>query len=429
MQGIHKTKDEAMAKAKPKTKAASDKASIDNSHVAKQYEKWVYPFPIQDLSDPEVIRHRDGGDFERNFYTYWPDQEKREDLDVLVAGCGSNAAARYAFNHPEARVTGLDLSASSLAHEQYLKDKHNLKNLTLHQGRIEDIASFGKDYDFIDCSGVLHHLPDPVAGLKSLAGVLRPKGAMAIMVYGRYGRTGVYMMQEAFRLMGLEQSAEDLATVKHTISQLPKRHPIHEYMSRTRDTKYDAGLVDTFLHQQDRAYTVAECLDFAKQAGLNFINWWDNIFYYGEGQLNIQDALYQKVNAMPEKSIWQFMEVYNGTLGQHSFCLGHSTRPEKSYKVDFSGKDFMKYIPVLRCREVQPPQKLPEGNIAIQRQPYPVYTLGAAGAAVFRQIDGKKTIQECLKAAGVAAENPETVARAVFQYLWRLGYVFLRLPA
>jgi SAM-dependent methyltransferase len=194
---------------------------------------------------------------------FWPDRPPREDLDVLVAGCGSNAAARYAFNHPQARVTGVDLSSSSLAHEAYLKDKHHLRNLTLHQGRIEDVSSLDRDFDFIDVAGVLHHLPDPVAGLKTLGGVLRPDGTIAVMVYGQYARTGVYMLQNMFRLMGLGQSEQDVVTVKQTLASLPKRHVIHDYMNRAPDLKYDAGLVDSFLHRQDRAYTVAQCLEFA----------------------------------------------------------------------------------------------------------------------------------------------------------------------
>ena len=120
---------------------ATPDALAPNAHVAGQYEKWVYPAPIMDLNAPEHKARRDGGDYERNWYTFWPNESPREDLDVLVAGCGSNAAARYAFNHPKARVTGLDLSSSSLAHEQYLKDKHKLENLDLHQGRLEDVAA------------------------------------------------------------------------------------------------------------------------------------------------------------------------------------------------------------------------------------------------------------------------------------------------
>lgn len=420
----------AAKKSAPKAEAFS---AGENAPIASQYEKWVYPFPIMDLNDPEHRARKDGGDFATNFYTYWPDREKREDLDVLIAGCGSNAAARYAFNHPQARVTGLDLSASSLAHEQYLKDKHSLENLTLHQGRIEDVVKLGKKFDFIDCSGVLHHLPDPVSGLKALASVLKPEGTMAIMVYATYGRTGVYMMQDLFRLMNLGQTEQDVAHVKEAIGQLPRRHPIHDYMSRTRDTKYDAGLVDTFLHRQDRAYTVAECLDFAEQAGVSFMGWWDNIFYYPEGQLNLQHPFFGKINALPDTDKWKAMEVYNGTIAQHGFCVCLPSRDKKTYRVDFDAADFMNYIPVLRSQQVAAPAgvKLAPGSITIRRASYPAYTLGPAAAALYRQIDGKKTVAECFKAAGLTAADgtpADVFCRQVLRHLWRLSYIFLRLP-
>jgi SAM-dependent methyltransferase len=404
-------------------------SAAENSAVAKQYEKWVYPFPIADLSAPEVRSKRDGGDFGRNWYTFWPDRTPHEDLDVLVAGCGSNAAARYAFNHPKARVTGIDLSSSSLAHEAYLKDKHGLSNLTLHQGRIEDVSALRREFDFIDVSGVLHHLPDPVAGLKALRGVLRPDGTIAVMVYGQHGRTGVYMLQEMFRLMGLGQDEDDLSTVKQTIASLPKHHVIHGYVGRAPDLKYDAGLVDSFLHRQDRAYTVAQCVEFAAQADMSFMHWWENILYYPEGQLNVSHDLYRKISAMPEQTIWQLMELYNGTLGQHAFCVCHSSRRENSYKIDFSTGAFMDYIPVLRCAEVKPDKPAPEGCIVVRRSPRPAYTLDPATSALFRQIDGRRSIRQCFEAAGLAGQDAVTICRAAFRYLWRLSYIFLRIPS
>ena len=47
----------------------------------------------------------------------------------------------------------------------------------------------------------MHHLEDPDAGLRALLSVLKDGGALGIMVYGQYGRTGVYQMQETLRLI------------------------------------------------------------------------------------------------------------------------------------------------------------------------------------------------------------------------------------
>ncbi len=54
-------------------------------------------------------------------------------------------------------------------------------------------------FDYIDCCGVLHHLPDPAPGLRALLSVLAPGGGLGLMVYAPHGRTGVYMLQDALR--------------------------------------------------------------------------------------------------------------------------------------------------------------------------------------------------------------------------------------
>ena len=125
---------------------------------------------------------------------HWPDKEYRSDLDVLVAGCGTWQAAKYALCHPDARVVGIDVSPTSLEHTEALKRKYILTNLVTRQLPIENVAKLDKRFDLIVCTGVLHHLADPDAGLRALRSVLRPEGAMNLMVYAPYGRTGVYML-------------------------------------------------------------------------------------------------------------------------------------------------------------------------------------------------------------------------------------------
>ena len=62
-------------------------------------------------------------------------------------------------------------------------------------------------FDYIDCCGVLHHLPDPADGLAALLSVLAPGGGLGLMVYAPHGRTGVYMLQDALRLLAPPERA------------------------------------------------------------------------------------------------------------------------------------------------------------------------------------------------------------------------------
>ncbi|MGC2509540.1 MAG: class I SAM-dependent methyltransferase, partial [Acidobacteriaceae bacterium] len=138
-----------------------------------------------------------------DFHLFWPDKPYREDDSILIAGCGTSQAAKHAMRWPSAQVTGIDFSATSIHHTEQLKQKYDLKNLQLRQLAIERVAELGTSFDQIVCTGVLHHLPDPDAGLAALRSVLKPDGAMHLMVYAPYGRTGIYMLQEFCRRVGI----------------------------------------------------------------------------------------------------------------------------------------------------------------------------------------------------------------------------------
>ena len=274
-------------------------------------------------------------------------------------------------------------------------------------------------------------LPDPPLGLAALGRVLRPNGTLAIMVYGKYGRTGVYMLQEMFRLLGLHQDEEGVATVRETLAAMPQEHPVRGYLTRSRDLEFDAGIVDSFLHQRDRAYSVAECLALTEQARLHFMGFRNNFLYYPDGQLGWDTELYRRVNALPERRIWQFMELYTGLLGQHAFCVCHPSRPAKSYKIDFAASSLLDCLPVLRCKEVPLQAGAAAGAISLRREPAPaVFTFPPDAAALIRQIDGGRSIKECAARSGVRGAKPEDVellCRQTFERLWRLGFVFLRI--
>ena len=181
--------------------------------VAEQYDRWVYPKPIEDLAEWSRAGHRQAADPQLMADEFWPDRGYRDGLEILVAGCGANQAAAIAHSNPSARVVGTDVSASSLEHEKRLKKQHGLDNLELRELPIERTVDLDRDFDLIVATGVLHHLADPAEGLSSLAAVLKPDGVIFLMLYARYGRAGAYMLQDFFRRLGLDQSPDDVALV------------------------------------------------------------------------------------------------------------------------------------------------------------------------------------------------------------------------
>src|ERR1700689_4528291 len=88
---------------------------------------------------------------------FWPDRGYKPGLDILIAGCGTNQAAAFAFTNPSAKVVAVDVSESALDQQRYLKHKYGLTNLDLHLLPIEEVPMLGFEFDLVVATGVLQH--------------------------------------------------------------------------------------------------------------------------------------------------------------------------------------------------------------------------------------------------------------------------------
>jgi len=387
--------------------------------VSRQYERWRYPQPIEDL-DAWTTSNWQWFDPAHDHRILWPDREYRPDLDILIAGCGTNQAAVFAFTNPAARVVAVDISQSSLDHQQYLKDKHHLSNLELHLLSIEDLPTLRLDFDLVVSTGVLHHLANPTEGMKALACCLRPNGAMGVMLYARYGRTGVELLQGVFREMGLRQDDASLLLVKETISFLSTDHPIQSYFQTAPDLHYDAGLVDTFLHGRDRSYTVDECLGLIDSAGLVFQDWYFNAPYYPHDLVASETQFIRSVNALPVTRLWSVMERVHAANACHVFIACHPGRSRETYTIDFSTPSCLDYVPMMRWN-------CGVSGTEICRPGWRI-GLDAVQLSFVEHVDGKRTIREiaaCVAQSAEAnsSEGGEPFARKLFQELWRFDFL------
>ena len=392
----------------------SEYLRTESDLVARQYKDWVYPLPIQDisefvkqyfdLSDPSLFRRK-----------LWPRKIEPDNLSILIAGCGANQAAHYAFTNSNSQVLGIDVSDSSLGHEAYLKQKHGLHNLELLRMSLVEIGSLGRSFDLIVCTGVLHHLLDPDAGLRCLRDVLKPNGVISIMLYGAYPRVGVYMLQEVFRLLGLKQDVEGIGVVRRAIDMLPKSHYLNVYRQMAPDLSYDSGLVDTFLNPADRAFTVSQILKFAQDNELTFQSWLDTLYYSLSATIgDPQNSVRKIAETLPAANQWEIVELMGQSLARHNFLLCHPEKDKRDYVLDFSGDEWLDYIPSRR----HPLAALPTSDGAraskqlVMRRLWHSSALETFEAALLEQVDGKRTIRDILRTIHSAKNNEDSLSAA-----------------
>jgi len=389
--------------------------------VARQYKDWVYPQPVPDLSEfvKQYFDLSDPSLFRRKL---WPRKIEPENLTILVAGCGANQAAHYAFTNRNSQVLGIDLSDSSLGHEAHLKQKHRLDNLELLQMSLGEIGSLGRSFDLIVCTGVLHHLRDPDAGLRCLRDVLKPHGVMSIMLYGYFPRVGVYMLQEVFRQLGLKQDAEGIGVVKRALAVLPRQHHLNVYRQMAPDLYYDSGLVDTFLHPADRAFTVPQILKLARDNDLSLQSWLDNLQYSLSATIgDPANSVRKLAETLPVAKQWEIVELMGQSMARHNFLLCHPEKDERDYILDFSEDEWLDYIPSRRHPLVAQPalDGSRASRLAIHRLSHSV-ALEAREAELFQQVDGARTIRDILRTTH-AAQNHEDLLAAARRFFGRMA--------
>lgn len=394
--------------------------------VRQQYEAYSYPPPIEDAATflkqwgPLTCDPKFAG------IQLWPEGRPRRDLRILCAGCGSSQAPLIALNNPDCTVLGVDLSDASLAHSKRLRDRHGINNLELRQMSLLDIGELKRSFDLIISTGVLHHLPDPDAGLKALADVLDPRGSMAIMLYGTAGRPGIYMVQDILRRLGAGRNAEGVRIARDLLKFIPPRHYLISATGKLPNDigkdAVDAGIVDMLLHPQDRAYAVPEVMQFVEAAGLAFFGWSDNALYCADRFLS--GEMLERVLALPAAEQWAIVDNLAALNSRHDFFV---RRPSSArFLVRFDADEFLSYVPHVRSgvRLAGDANSLVLTRGSLEGEV--ITPISRSDALLLEQVDGNKRIADIMSHAMFERDSPEqkaASARAVFERMWRAGHL------
>ena len=400
-------------------KAKRSKRSVGTDPICEFYTRHPFPPPIDNLD-----RARDMGQVENvhrsEYHLLWPNKEYRADLDILVAGCGTWQAARFAIGHPAARVVGIDVTTTSLKHTESLKQKYNLTNLETRQLAVEDAGELKKQFDLIVCTGVLHHLADPDRGLRALHSVLKPDGAMSLMVYAPYGRAGVYMFQEYCRRLGVGTSEQEISDLIAVLRLLPEYHPLLATQGGSREFPDSNGLADALLNPRDRSYSVPQVFDFLERNNLTFSRWYWQAAYLPQCGPFATTQHANRMAALPEREQYAAMELWRGLMPNHSFIVHRGDRP----KIGFDDERYMHYVPVRLPWTLCIQDRIPPGTAgALVNQTHlfsDLYILiDEDEKRAFDAIDGRRSIAEIVE----NVEGAASIAREFFEKLWRYDQV------
>jgi ubiquinone/menaquinone biosynthesis C-methylase UbiE len=387
--------------------------------VRKQYED--FPYPERNPSDE--IRQFWATYFSRldavNHFCF----NGRQDFNnfrVLIAGGGTGdnvlSWAEQLKDKENCEVVYLDMSTASTNIAKKRAAVRKLTGIKWINESILNIPNLGLgQFDHIDCAGVLHHLADPDAGLKALVSVLKPDGAMSLMVYAPYGRSGIYVIQNLMRLVnGTEENPrQKIKNTKAILKSLPIYHTYNVAKQLKiltfNDDANDAGVYDMFLHTQDRAYTILEVHDWLERCCLRMAGEPGNCYMQEEylPETHINDGnLLKIIKEYPLKVQQAIGEAIANRIPKHEFYAVHEGVRETVAQI--TERD------LVLCKGMSPRISFEDlAALVVQHKDSFTLTLGddkAGGQTkiyvpkgrfiqqLLRQIDGKRTVGEIIEA-------------------------------
>jgi hypothetical protein len=273
------------------------------------------------------------------------------------------------------------------------------------------------------CTGVLHHLPDPDAGLRALRDVLDPAGALNVMVYAPYGRAGIYMLQDYCRRLGVSATESEVRDLAASLKALPPDHPLAPLLRNSPDFADRAGLADALLHPRDRSYSVPQLLDFIDRAGLTFGRWVRQAPYLPWCGALASTPHQSRLAGLATEAQYAAIELLRGTMVRHAFVAYRKDRPAQDASVNFDGETWLGYKPIRLPDTVSVRDRLPPGAAAVLINRNHTYTdlylpIDARQERLLAAVDGERTIAEICREPG-----DRNLARAFFQQLWRWDQV------
>ena len=242
-----------------------------SSAVRSQYEENAFP---RWLTVPPVYMPVPLNDIVRGIFPHLRNRvfNHSREPQVLVAGCGTGLIPIIlALQIKGASVTAVDLSLTSLGYAQRKTNELGLKNIEYGQADILNLSALNRQFDHVNCFGVLHHLEDPLAGWRVLVDLVKPSCTMCIGLYSKAARQCVDIAGKVIADRGYSSSPEDMRRCRQELltlaEEVPELHPITDSLAFFSMSNFR----DYVFHVQEHCLTITQLGEMISSLGLEFL--------------------------------------------------------------------------------------------------------------------------------------------------------------
>lgn len=305
----------------------------------------TYPFPPEPLLDepPPGYNWRWNWLAAYNFCT--GQKPSREDIRILDAGCGTGVGTEYLILlNPQAEIVGIDLSEKALevaqarCQQSGVAANHGGK-ISFHHLNLEAVAQLTGQFDLINCVGVLHHLPDPIAGIRALAHKLAPGGIIHIFVYAELGRREIQLMQKAIAFLQGDKRGDYRDGVwvgRQIFASLPENNRLvqREKERWSLENHRDESFADMYVHPQEVDYNVETLFELIDASGLDFVGFSNPDYWQLERLLGKSPDLIARAKSLSERDRYHLIELLDPEITHYEFFLSKPPLPKADWSND-----------------------------------------------------------------------------------------------
>jgi hypothetical protein len=239
------------------------------------------------------------------------------------------------------------------------------------------------------------------------------------MVYAPYGRTGIYMLQEFCRRIGIRAVDDEIRDLADALTKLPQGHPLENLLRDAPDFRNEASLADALLNPRDRAYSVPQLFEFIEKAELRFGRWVKQAPYEPRSGIVAGIPQMSRIARLPPVERYGALELFRGTMVRHSAVVYRAKSIGRQQQVDFDGKAWYDHVPIRLPDTICVQERLPPGAAAVLINRNHTYTdiyisIDKQEKRLLDEIDGQRTVREISQTHGALEAS-----RTFFERLWR----------
>lgn len=191
-------------------------------------------------------------------------------VNTLFAGCGTGKqVVELASSISMGNVLAVDLSRTSLAYAQRKAAEYGMGHIHFGQADIMAIGGWDASFDFIVCTGVMHHMADPLAALRALIAVSKPSTVMFLALYSERARSHVTAARTYIADHSVPDTIEGIRKFRQEARRLPLGHPAKR-VTESREFYSASGLHDLVFNAHELRFTPLTLQTLLAEAGLRF---------------------------------------------------------------------------------------------------------------------------------------------------------------